>query len=460
MTGRRIARTLYWVAGMSVRDWLIRPNFLSRLQERQNLSKIIANMGWLFADRILRMGLGLLIGVWVARYLGVEQFGLFSYAAAFVALFIALSTLGLPALVIRTIAQEPEKRAEILGTVFWLQLFGGIATLGVAVGIMFVLRHGDRLMLNLVAILAGAAIFQAFDTIDLWFQSQIQSKYTVFAKNTAFLIVVVVKVVLINLQAPLLAFAAATLLEAVLGAVGLIIFYKFQGDSLSSWRWSLPLARRLLRESWPLILSGLTIMLYMKVDQIMLGQMIGDEAVGIYSAATRISEVWYFIPTAIAASVAPGIYAAKKAVDESLYYRQIEQSLKVLSLIAILIAVPMTFASGAIITALFGHEYAAAGSILAIHIWAAWFVFMGVGTSSWFIAEGLIHLSFRRTLMGAIINIGLNFILIPTYGGLGAAIATVIAQAFASVLSNASHTQTRKIFQIQLRSIIPIPMRR
>jgi polysaccharide transporter, PST family len=315
-------------------------------------------------------------------------------------------------------------------------------------------------MLSLVAIFASSTIFQAFETIDLWFQSRIQSKYTVLAKNTAFLTIAIVKVILINLKAPLLAFAGATLAEVVVGVVGLIMFYKYQGHSIGTWRWSLQLARKLLRESWPLILSGFSIIIYMRVDQIMLGQMVGDQMVGIYSAATRVSEVWYFVPGAIASSVAPGIYAAKKAGDEALYYRRIGQSLQVLALIAILIAVPMTFVSGPIITGLFGNEYAAAGPILAIHIWAALFVFTGIGTSTWFIAEGLTHLSFQRTLIGAVINICLNFGLIPAYGGVGAAIATVISQAFASFLSNAFHPKAKKIFRVQLRSFLPFLMLR
>jgi polysaccharide transporter, PST family len=187
----------------------------------------------------------------------------------------------------------------------------------------------------------------------------------------------------------------------------------------------------------------------------MLGQLVGDQMVGVYSAATRISEVWYFVPGAIASSVSPGIYAAKKAGDEALYYHRISQSLRFLSLVAILIAVPMTFLSGTIISGLFGNEYAAAGPILAIHIWAAWFVFTGIGTSAWFIAEGLTHLSFQRTLIGAVINIGLNYVLIPAYGGIGAAIATVISQAFACFLSNFFHPQARKLFWVQLRAIVP-----
>jgi PST family polysaccharide transporter len=427
---------------------------LSLLKSSDRFRGIIANTGWLFADRILRMGVGLFVGVWVARYLGVQQFGVFNYATAFVALFSTLSTLGLDAIVVRSIVREPEKRLQILGTTFWLKLIGGIAALVLAVSSIIVVRHDDQLTISLVAILASVGIFQAFDTIDLWFQSQVQSKYTVIAKNTAFVIIALVKVTLISIHAPLIAFACTSLGEVSLGAIGLIISYKIRGYSPWLWPWSSPLAKTLLKESWPLILSGVTIMIYMRIDQIMLGQMIGDKAVGLYSAATRISEVWYFIPVAIASSVSPAIYAAKE-VSEALYYQRIEQLLRLLSWLSIVFAVPMSFLSGTIITVLFGKSYEASASILAIHIWASLFVFMGVGTSSWFIAEGLTQFALRRTIIGAITNVFLNIFLIPAYGGVGAAIATVISQAFATFFSNATHPKTRKIFKLQVKCLLP-----
>ncbi|MFM6325618.1 MAG: flippase, partial [Microcystis panniformis] len=396
---------------------------------------------------------GLFVGVWVARYLGVQQFGVFNYATAFVALFSTLSTLGLDAIVVRSIVREPEKRAEILGTAFWLKLFGGVAALLLAVSSIIVVRHDDQLTISLVAILSSVGIFQAFDTIDLWFQSQVQSKYTVIAKNTAFVITALVKVALISFHAPLIAFAWAALGEVSLGAIGLIISYRVRGYSPWLWPWSLPLAKTLLKESWPLILSGVTIMIYMRIDQIMLGQMVGDKAVGLYSAATRISEVWYFIPTVIASSVSPAIYAAKE-VSEALYYQRIKQLIRMLVLISLVISVPMSLMSFKLITILFGNGYAEAGKILAIHIWASLFVFMGVATSPWFIAEGLTEFSFHRTLIGAVVNVVLNFILIPSCGGIGAAIATVIAYAIAAFLANGLNSKTHTIFIIQLKSLI------
>ncbi|WP_414568904.1 flippase [Nostoc sp. CCY 9925] len=427
---------------------------LSLLKSRTGLRAIVTNTGWLFVDRILRMGVGLIVGVWVARYLGVQQYGLFNYVAAFVALFSPFATLGLDRVVVRDIVRSRSSKDQIIGTTFWLKLFGGVSSLLLAVGVIYVLRPNEKMTVWLVAILASAGIFQAVDTIDFWFQSQLLSKYTVVAKNTAFIIATLVKIALINIQAPLIAFAWVTLAEFSLGAVGLAIAYRVNGYSVQLWRWNFSVAKALLKDSWPLILSSMSIIIYMKIDQIMLGEMIGNTAVGIYSAASRISEVWYFIPTAIVSSVSPTIYAAKQT-SEALYYQRIKQLLRLMVVISLLIALPMSFLSGSIITMLFGNGYLAAGQVLAIHIWASLFVFMGVATSPWFIGEGLTHLSLNRTLLGAIMNIWLNFLLIPKYGGVGAAIATVISQSFATFFSHAFHPKTRKIFQMQIKSLLP-----
>ena len=192
----------------------------------------------------------------------------------------------------------------------------------------------------------------------------------------------------------------------------------------------------------------------MKIDQIMLGQMKGDIEVGIYSAAVRVSELWYFIPTAIVSSVSPSIYAAKEK-SERHYYKRIGQLLRLLTYISLAIAIPMTFLSKNVILIMFREEYIEAAKILAVHIWASLFVFMGVATLPWFIAEGLNHVSLGKTLLGAVMNVILNFLLIPEYGGLGAAIATISSQAVAAFFSNALDKRTRKLFKIQLQSFLP-----
>jgi PST family polysaccharide transporter len=193
-------------------------------------------------------------------------------------------------------------------------------------------------------------------------------------------------------------------------------------------------------------------MIYMKIDQIMLGQMVGDEAVGIYSAAARISEVWYFIPTVIVASTFPAILEARKN-SERQYYQRLQQLYDLMVLISFAIALPMTFLSTLLVTALFGQEFSSAGPVLAIHIWASVFVFLGVASSRWFVAESRQMLSFQRTALGAAANIILNLLLIPTQGPAGAAIATVASYAVAALFADLLQQETRSMFQMKIRAL-------
>ena len=204
------------------------PSFIRiRLEGRISLQNILVNTGWLFVDKILRMGVGLLVGVWVARYLGPEQFGLYSYALSFVALFSTFATLGLDGIVVRDIVRDLSYKDEILGTAFVLKFIGGIVTLLLTIFSISIIRPEESLTRWLVMIIAAGTIFQAFDVIDFWFQSQVQSKYTVYAKNIAFLIIALLKSILILTKAPLIAFMGMS--EVVLNTIGLVFAYKLNG---------------------------------------------------------------------------------------------------------------------------------------------------------------------------------------------------------------------------------------
>jgi PST family polysaccharide transporter len=305
----------------------------------------------------------------------------------------------------------------------------------------------------LVAITAAGTIFQAFDAIDFWFQSRVLSKYSVLAKNTAFLVASLVKISLILGKAPLLFFAATGLFEIALGSCGLILAFLRHGRALTRWNPSISMARKLLADSWPLILSGISIMVYMRIGQIMLGNLAGNQAVGIYSAATKISELWYFIPTAIVSSVYPAIIQAKR-VDQGLYYRRLQRLFSIMTLLSLSIALPMTFLSGTIVSLLFGREFLAAGPVLAVHIWAAFFVFLGVAQGPWDLTENLTKLSLFRSTVGAIVNVVLNSVLIPIYGPIGTAIAAVVSYMFSAYLLNVVTARTRRIFFCQTSSFL------
>jgi PST family polysaccharide transporter len=426
-----------------------------RIAHRPNLVKIVDNMGWLFFDKVLRMGLGLLVGVWIARYLGPEQFGLLSFATAFAGMFGAVAGLGLQSIVVRDMVRDPSCKEETLGTAAILQMVGGLLAYGCVMGTIFWLRPDHGLAKLLVAILGSVMLFKFSEVALYWFESQVLSKYIVWVQSGCFLVFAAIKIVLIVSNAPLLAFAWTTAAEALLVAVLILFMLGLRGPNLKKLRFSLLRAKTLLVDSWPLLLSSMAIMIYMKIDQIMLGQMLGDDAVGIYSAAVRISEVWYFIPMMIVASVFPAILEAKKR-DETQYLKRLQRLYDVMVLVSVAIAVPMTFLSTAIVVALFGSAYVESGTVLSIHIWATVFVFLGVASGQWFIAENRQILSFQRTLLGAAINIALNYILIPMFGVVGAACATVLAQAGVCLFYDLFQKETRPMFLMKIRSFNPI----
>lgn len=432
------------------RDWVrhLPSPLRQRLEGRHTLQQVIANTGWLFADKIIRMGAGLLVGVWVARYLGPAQFGLFNYALAFVALFSIIANLGLDSIVVRDLVHDPERRDETLGTAFSLKLIVGSATFVLTLGAICLLRPAEGTTHWLVGIIALGTIFQAFDTVDFWFQAQVRSKYSVYAKNAAFLIATSIKVVMILLHAPIVAFAWAGLAETVCGAVGLVIAYRSAGYFLRSWRASLALATGLLRDSWPLMLSGVVVMVYIKIDQIMLGEMLGNREVGIYSAAVRLSEVWYFIPMAITSSVFPAIVTAKKS-DEAEYYKRLRKLYLLMVWLSLGVAIPVTLFAGEIVQLVFGEQYRQAAGALSINCWAGLFIFSGLVSNHWYLLEKLNHLTLYRHVVGAGANIGLNLVLIPRYGVNGAAAATLLTQFVTSYLFDLLNKPTRILFRIK-----------
>jgi PST family polysaccharide transporter len=417
------------------------------------LRRIMGNMGWLMVDRVVRMGMGLFVGVWVARYLGPVHFGSLNFALAFIALFGTITTLGLEGLVVRELLHNAQDTHEILGTTLALRSGGGLLAVALSIATLRLIQPHDKQALVLVSILSLTLVFQAFDTIDSFFQSQVRSKITVWAKNSAFLVFAAVRVSLICAKAPLWTFAAASTGEIALGAAGLVLGYRLSGGRMFAWRSSKKRAALLLKQSWPLLFSGMAIMIYVRLDTVMLKVMQGDLAVGLYSAATRVSEVWYFIPMAIVSSVSPAIMRVKD--DPELFYGRLRRLFSLMTVTAYLIGSIVALASHAIIRILYSNGYSGAAPVLAVHVWASVFVFLGVAQSPWDLSKNLLTLSLYRTLSGAIINAGMNLYLIPRYSAMGAAVATVVSYAISSVFANAFSARTRPIFYMQMKALLP-----
>ena len=423
------------------------------LLKHKGFIKFFKNTSWVFLERITRMIVGLFVGVWVARYLGPERFGLLSYAQSFVGLFSYIAILGLDVIVVRELVKNKNLNEEITSTVFWLRLMGAFVVLLIlAIAINF--TSNDTYTNTLIFIIASATIFQSFNVIDLYFQSKVMSKFVVYANIISLFLSSIVKITLILNQAPLVAFAWVILFDSFILACGFIYFYikknlKFKIKNL---KLKIKTATLLLKDSWPLMLSGMAISIYLRIDQVMIKEMINTEAVGQYAAAIRLSEIWYFIPMVMATSLFPAIINAKKK-NENLYYLRFQRLYDFMVFMAIAIALSMTFLGTFIVELLYGTQYNQAGSVLLIHIWAGVFVFLGVASSKWFLAENLKMLSLQRTFYGMITNIILNFILIPKYGIQGAAFATLISQAISTYIIDFFHIKTRKMFYMKSKTI-------
>lgn len=395
--------------------------------------------------------MGLLVGIWVARYLGPERFGLLNFATAFVGLFGPLAVMGLPSIVVRDLIRDPMRREETLGTAALLQFVAGLLSYIMIIAAIFWLRPEDLLSKTLVAIIGSFLLFRISDIANYWFEYQVQSKYMVWVHNSVFLVFAAIKIGLILSHSTLIAFAWALMAETGLVAIIMLVVLRLREPQLSRLHFSFDRAKFLLANSWPLLLSGVAITIYMKIDQIMLGQMIGDKAVGIYSSAIKISEFFYFIPAMVTASVFPAIMNAK-GQSKTLYYGRLQQLFNLMVWVSISVALPMTFLSSIIIKLLFGAVFVTAGPVLSVHIWASVFIFLGVASGQWYVVENKQVLSLQRAVLGAVVNVGLNLFLIPNYGVIGAAWATVISYGVADIFFDLMHKDTRKIFKMKMHA--------
>jgi len=403
-----------------------------QLKNHSGFRKYFANTSWLITERVLRMTVALLVGVYVARYLGPERFGLLSYSHSFVGLFLALATLGIESILIRELVKRPANRNELLGTAFGLKIIG---TLLMWFIILFTVPFTDNdTQTNVfITIISLAIFFQAFNVIDFSFQAEVKSKYVVQVQFVQLFFTSFAKLFLILIKAPLLWFVWVFCFDAIVLALGLVVMYFLKSGIFWQWRWKWEVARELMRDSWPLILSGVLVSIYVNIDQVMIKQMIDEQAVGLYAIATRLSTAWYFIPIAITSSMFPAILNAKYN-NSSVYHQRLQTLYDILVWLAILITIAIIFFSESIIDILVGHEYAPAASVLNIAIIAGIFTSIGLINNKFFEAENRQIDILYRSLLGVSVNIILNIILIKKYGISGAAIATVFAQFSTSIV--------------------------
>jgi PST family polysaccharide transporter len=421
------------------------PEFFSQIRSRDGFKDVLKNSGWLFLDKGVRAVLGLLVGAWVARYLGPTQFGELSYYLAVIAVIQSVTTLGMDGVVVREIAKTPAGANAILATAFWMRLLTGIVCWTLVLIGFAITDPENKQGLWILGIVGASLLFQSSDVIDLWFQGTSQNKRGVYAKLSAYLLGNAIKVALIYLDAELMDFAIVVAVEAAFVSLALYVSYRFY-PCKDSWIKNWILARQLITESWPYLLSVTSILIYMKADQIMIKEMLGEHELGLYSAVLPFATIWNVIPVIICAVLMP--YLSRIRVESNNEFdRYLVYLFRSFWLISISLVLIINLASSFIIGTIYGSAYQEAIPILNIYILTIIPVFLGVAQNIWIINEGKARLLLLQTATGAAASIALNFIFISFWGLEGAAIAAVLSQFMSAVLTNLIFA--KKLFMMQ-----------
>jgi O-antigen/teichoic acid export membrane protein len=314
-----------------------------------------ANTTWLMAEKIFRMVVGLTVGIYVARQLGPSKYGLLNYAISFVGIFSVLVGLGLDSIVVRDLVKYPEKRDKLLGSTFIMKLIGFLLMLlGIWAALYF--SSNDYSTNMIILVIAAGYLFQIFQTIDFYFQAKVFSKYVAISQIIAWTLVSCGRAFCAWQGYPLIYFAWLEAINMFLMSLGYLCFYIIKVSHPFHWHFDFQIARKLLKNSWPLLLGGAAVMLYMRIDQVMIKAMLGDKQVGYYAVAVRLVELWYFVPLIICSSLFPSIVRAKEISKEH-YQHRFQMLFTLMFWLAIVIALGATFAGKYIINHLYGSEY-------------------------------------------------------------------------------------------------------
>ncbi|MGO3406059.1 flippase [Marinomonas sp.] len=431
-------------------------NKLLQLRNHQGFLKYLKNTSWMMGEQFLRIIAGLFVGIWVARYLGPEQFGIFSYALAFTAIFGGIAKLGLDGIMVRELINHPEKKDVYLGTAFWLKMIGAFIVMGLMAAIV-PFTSNDATTNLFIFIIAAGLVFQSFEVVEFYFQSQVLAKIVSICKVIQLALSSVIKIYLVLNEAELIWFVLVIAFDAMSLAVSYFMAYQLRKNPAFYKNFDLNIAKQLLKDSWPLIFSAIVVMVYMRIDQIMIKEMLGEYEVGIYSAAVKLSEAWYFLPTLITTSLFPAILNAKK-ISEALYYDRLQNLYTLMVLIALAVAIPTTFLADWVIALLYGAAYQGAGSVLIIHIWAGLIIGLGVARGKWILVENLQVFAFVFLTAAFVTNVIANYLWIPKYGIEGAAYATVLAQATGTLVFPLFINKTRKSFFMMFKALLLIDL--
>lgn len=425
---------------------------LNKTKLSANRRKVVMNVYWAVLGKVVNIISGLLVGIMVARYLGPENFGLMNYVISYVTLFSVLAAFGMDNIVIRELSKNNEIKEKILGTAFVIRLVFAAGTV-LLILITLLLFESDSYTFSMVMIYSLSLIFSTLQVIRNYFTSIVLNEYVVKTEISRTIIGSGIKVILLFNHCSLTWFIVASTFDFVLIGGGYIYSYHKKGGALRAWKVDISVARMLIREAFPLLLSGTAISIYSKINAVMIRNMMDNASVGQFSVAAKITELAIFVPMIIAQTVTPLLVKARQN-DPVRYAEKRQQFMDLMVWSAIGMALLMSLTANPVIRILYGANYLSAIPVLQIMAWKAVFMALFSASGQIIIIENLQKYAVMRNLIGCAVSLILNYLLIPVWGVIGSAVATVMTMAFTGYFSHIVIRPYRYMVLMQTKAIV------
>lgn len=410
--------------------------FLSYIQEKikkPGIQRQFKNMGWMFFAKIGSFFISFLATAYIARNLGPTNYGELSYAISFAALFSFIASLGIDQILYRELIENPEKRNELLGSAILLRIIASL--LAAIITMFFVISFSPKdVSLFLVFIICLSPLFGSFQLLSYEFQANIQAKKTSILVLGVVILLNILKIITVFLGGGVIYLAGIILLEPILYSIGYIYLKQKTYNDILLLKYNKNTILSIFNDAFPLIFASAFYVIYARIDQVMLKNMISAEAVGLYDAAVRVAEFSYFIPQILLTSLLPTILLSKKN-SLTLYTERSRKLFIFLISITFFIALSTSLFSEKILMIIFGNSFESSGVILNIYIWSNIGASLNLLSQQILVSENKTKFISLTTFLGMVSNILLNLLLIPKYGTSGAAYATLVSYCvpFASV---------------------------
>ncbi len=407
-------------------------NRIKEIWNHAGFQKYFRNMGWSFASKFFSLIISFLIGTLVARYLGPQRYGVMSYAVSFVGIFSFLSSFGIDNILVRELLKNKNEKENILNTSFLLKAIGGVLIILLSVSISTLLKN-DLYTTILIFIYSTTLFFSSANVIDFYFQSTLKYKYSFLSQTISTIIVSIIKLFLIYKNLGTGWFILTFVLESAITSLILIKIFKKNGHSLKL-NFDFNKAKEMIGNSWPFIFATAFYLIYTKIDQIMIGNMLDTTSLGIYSAGVKIAEIWYFVPGIICGVLFPAIVNAR-ITDSTTYKKRIKKLFITIFILSFVIALFEFIFAKILVLILFGNAYYESIIILKIYAWAGIIISTIIVLQQYLTIENKTKIIMVSFFIGAVSNIILNLILIPSFSIAGAAWATIISYSIIPIYS-------------------------